>query len=102
MKQNKLKYLMSLVLLLSVLPASAYDFMVDGIAYNIYGNNVHVTYTEFQSSSNYSGLMGNLVIPETITYNNETYTVTAIGEYAFWHCGGLTSVTIPNSVTSIY
>ena len=27
--------------------------------------------------------------------------VTSIGNYAFWYCTGLTSVTIPNSVTSI-
>lgn len=39
----------------------------------------------------------NLVIPAT--YNN--LPVTAIKENAFWGCSGLTSVTIPNSVTSI-
>ena len=27
--------------------------------------------------------------------------VTSIGDYAFWYCTSLTSVTIPNSVTSI-
>ena len=44
---------------------------------------------------------GDVVIPETVTYNGKTYSVTSIGNSAFYHCSGLTSVTIPNSVTSI-
>ena len=101
MKQNKLNFLMSLMMLLSALSVSAYDFMVDGIAYNINGSNATVTYTEYQSSSNYNGQVGELVIPETVTYNGMTFTVTSIGSYAFYRCYGLTSATIPNSVTSI-
>ena len=50
---------------------------------------------------------GELVIPDEITYNEITYSVTTIGEDAFGtctpydYCTGLTNVTIPNSVTSI-
>ena len=40
-------------------------------------------------------------IPETVTYNETTYSVTSIEEKAFQFCDNLTSVTIPNSVTSI-
>ncbi len=36
-----------------------------------------------------------------MTYDNVTYSVTSIGEYAFSLCNGLTSVTIGNSVTTI-
>ena len=42
-----------------------------------------------------------LVIPETTTHNGKTYSVVAIGWTAFKDCSVLTSVTIPNSVTSI-
>ena len=40
-------------------------------------------------------------IPSNVESNGQTYTVTSIGDYAFWNCSGLTSVTIPDGVTSI-
>ena len=53
------------------------------------------------SSNNKDAYVGNIIIPESTTYNGTTYSVTSIGEYAFYNCSGLTSVTIPNFVTSI-
>ncbi len=44
---------------------------------------------------------GNLDIPESVTYNNITYSVTAIGESTFYDCSGLTGVTIPNTIKTI-
>ena len=44
---------------------------------------------------------GSITIPSSIGYENLTYNVTSIGDYAFYKCSGLTKVIIPNSVTSI-
>ena len=81
----------------------AEDFQVDGIYYNILTdktNEVEVTCQHKWSSDNYSYLTTAL-IPETVTYNGTTYSVTSIGYRTFASCSGLTSITIPNSVTSI-
>ncbi len=44
---------------------------------------------------------GSLTIPSTVSYGGSTYGVTAIGSNAFADCYDLTSVTIPNTITSI-
>ncbi len=92
-----------LLLLALFLPAiaTAHDFEVDGIYYNINGNNATVTYRGSYSSSYSNEYTGQVVIPETVTYNGTTYSVTSIGYSAFSGCTGLTSIDIPNSVTSI-
>ena len=87
-------------LILSVffsISASAYDVVVDRIYYDISENNATVTYN-YNYNYSYSG---DIVIPESITFENSKYSVTSIGESAFEDCRSLTSVTIPNSVTSI-
>ena len=82
------------------LSASAYNFTVDGLYYNIVSISdltCAVTYDDVNDTE-YSG---DIVIPEQVTYNGRTLTVTSIGGSAFYGCSGLTSVSIPNSVTSI-
>ena len=83
-------------LILSVffsISASADVVEVDGICYDISETTATVT-----QGGDYSG---DIVIPESITFENSIYSVTSIGESAFYKCSSLTSVTIPNSVTSI-
>ena len=93
----------TLLLLALLLPASAaaVDFMVDGIYYNINGNEATVTYgfNEYDYPPQY--YTGDVVIPETVTFDGITYPVTAIGEWAFGRSENMTSVVIPSSVTSI-
>ncbi len=40
-------------------------------------------------------------IPSSVTIEGGTFSVTSIGNEAFYYCNGLTSIEIPNSVTSI-
>ena len=97
MKLSNLFKSFFLALIAAMMPqlASAYDFMVDGIAYNYNNDGTSVSVS---SGSDYTG---EIIIPDNVTYNSTTYSVTSIGEYAFGRCSGLTSVTIGNSVTSI-
>ena len=96
---QKLKFILILVLVLLTSNINAYDFEVDGLFYNIISNDqVEVTYKSY-----YDGYYkGNIEIPETISHNNQLYYVTAIGDYAFCSCTGLTgSLIIPNTVNKI-
>ena len=96
------RFLLSLlVALLTTLSINAYNFKFGGLYYNTTSNNtVEVTYKWYNDPSNYQGLT-TATIPETVTYNGTTYSVTSIGDKAFMYCTSLTSITIPNSVTSI-
>ena len=93
----------SVMLLALLLPAtaSAYDFEVDGIRYNINGNEAAVTSKGLYYDMFFVGYSGSVVIPATVTYNGTTYPVTSIDEIAFYCCTGLTSIDIPNSITKI-
>ena len=102
MKQFIQKILLSVVCLLLTVGVSAYDFRYDGLCYNIISEDdrtVEVTYYNYVINYNY--VSGELTIPERVIHSGKTYKVTSIGGYAFYNCSGLTSVAIPNSVTSI-
>lgn len=89
--------------LLWSITAHAYDIEVNGMYYNITDNQtktVEVTYVEF-GEGNADFYYGNVTIPKRISTNGVTYTVTAIGDYAFYFCSNLASINIPTSVTSI-
>ena len=103
MKTKYRHLLLFLLILMSCIGARAHDFVVDGIYYNITSSSVPYTVavTYAGTSSQLSAYSGAVTIPESVTYNGVTYSVTSIGKEAFYYCRGLPSVTIPNSVTSI-
>ena len=111
-----------LVMLCAAATASAgtiytYDFMSGGLAYKINddgSNTVSVTYeqrSKYQGWDNdlemevyspaYQNLVGAVSIPSTVQYNNKMYRVTRIEQEAFWACTGITSISIPASVTTV-
>jgi len=55
---------------------------------------------DYSTNPNYEGLT-TATIPSSVEYENETYTVSSIGDHAFKNSASLTTVIIPNSVTSI-
>ena len=104
MKKNYLNLFLSAVALLYCMVASAHDFEVDGIFYNITDESaktVEVTFKGNEYNSYTDEYSGEVVVPETVEYHGYTYTVTAIGEYAFYDCDYLTNVKLPNTIVQI-
>ena len=109
------KFLFTLCLLLLPMMASAQNYVngtnVDGIYYLFNSSQKTATITckwvaYFSSGIDYgmsgkADYSGDFVIPSEVTYNEETYQVTGIGDAAFARCASLTSVSIPDCVVSI-
>ncbi len=101
---------MKRLLLLSVLAlflsttSWAYDFSVNGFYFNVYSSSertCHVTYASSYTSGNSIAYKGDLTIPNSAYYAGYIYSVAGIGASAFHNCSGITSVSIPTSVTLI-
>ena len=97
------KRLLSFILLLVAGITAAYAYSFSKVAptgqtlyYTITSSGsspkVRVTYPSsgypFWSSS-YTQPTGSLTIPSTVTYSGTTYSVTSIGDYAFYSCTSL-------------
>ncbi|MBR7167829.1 MAG: leucine-rich repeat domain-containing protein, partial [Bacteroidales bacterium] len=107
------KGLLTLALVLTAMLQTtwAYNFSATSpsghtLYYKIIRGTTNVGVVRPGTGSTYNNYVtGNVVIPATVTYNSTTYNVTELGcvnNYgSFESCSGLTSVTIPNSVTSI-
>ena len=90
--------------------------IIDGINYRLNEDNLTAEVIELKYDTQlddekltvkqlikaiFNGYKGDIVIPETVKFNEATYRVTSIGQKAFAGSYSLKSVTIPNSVTSI-
>jgi hypothetical protein len=81
---------------LSILSAQALAFDVGGFSYTVIGATTDVEVTGRASGNTAT----DIVIPATVLDGTTTYSVTTIGDSAFYQ-KALTSVTIPDSVTTI-
>ena len=90
--------------------AFAYDFSAvcesgQTLYYNILNDHeVEITYPyngDGGSWLTYPEPAGNLIIPSIVEHNGISYTVTSIGNRAFIECDQITSVEIPNTITSM-
>lgn len=98
MKVLKKSYLFLLCLIFCK-EVYAYDAVINGIYYNLDNSlkTAEVTY-RVQNTASYSG---DISIPSSVTSESIEYTVTSIGNNAFYLCSDLQSVEIPNSIRTI-
>ncbi|MCH5236571.1 MAG: leucine-rich repeat protein [Muribaculaceae bacterium] len=91
------KFLLSIISAISLSAASyAYDLEINGVYFNII--DAENRYLEVVQGYNYSGI---IILPESISYKGATYTVTSIGENAFFNCADLQYIELPNSIVTI-
>lgn len=97
------RILMTLSFVLMAVASWAHDVEVDGIYYSLNrsNNTATVTYNQIRPGIITSSYSGNVVIPDEISVDGVTFTVTRIGHSAFDSCKDLTSVIIGNSVKTI-
>ena len=96
MKHPYFKTILLCLCMFASINAFAEAVEIDGIYYNLVTKIKQAEVTK--NPNKYTGTVN---IPETVTYNSVTYSVTSIGDKAFYDCYRLTSVAIPNSVTNI-
>lgn len=107
MKQLNITILLTVIMSMFGAKAYAHDIEVankDGVTiyYNWINDNTELSVTYCGNNDSYSNeYSGDIFIPNSIEYDEKTYSVTIIGDYAFYGCTGLTSIKIPNSVTII-
>lgn len=91
MKQTLLSFLLALLPIV----ASADAVEIDGIRYNLIPKGKAA---EVSGCTNNSGT---IVIPETITHEGVEYNVTKICSWAFSSCSDVNNVTIPKTIKAI-
>ena len=91
------KIIVTLLCFLCCFGADAVTFVVNGISY-IVTSTSELTVSVNSKRPKYSG---DVIIPETVTYNGKEFTVTGIDFGAFVDCGDLKSVSIPKTIINI-
>lgn len=120
MRKTRIQRIASVILFaFTLIHASAYDCVVEGIYYNL-SNTTEVIRVEDPNTGLWSNMVvtrpvaaevthaenenvysGDIVIPSTVSFDGLTYNVRGINDYAFQNCSSLNSVVIPESVIRI-
>lgn len=99
-------FFMLLLATVACLSSFAYDFEANGIFYSLTDKewdsetDSHV-YRSVAVTSGDALYEGDITIPASVSYNDQTYSVKYIWDAAFSNCPRLTSVVLPNTITSI-
>ena len=65
------------------------------------GSNPRHWQSETTATVNVTTYQGNLTLPETVSANGKTYTLTAIGDEAMMGCRALTSLVLPSTIKTL-
>lgn len=104
------KYLSLLFFMCITLSAMANGVLINGVYYILDAakQTASVTYPVWPKTASGDPIStpqdlytGDVVIPSTVTYLDTVYSVTSIGDNAFFGSSRMRSVAIPNSVTSV-
>ena len=95
-----MKKLFTLLAIVACTFSYAEIVQIDSLYYSLGTTTAQVVKDQTSNNSVYSPYTS-ITIPASVTYNEYTYPVTAIGTDAFENCANLQSVTIPTSVTTI-
>ena len=93
-------YSLSLLALLCLTGGRAWaqtTFSQGNFAYTVTSSSAKTVSVAMKNNT----ISGDIVIPSTVTYSGNTYTVTSVSDYAFDNARDITSVSIPGTVTSL-
>lgn len=104
-------FLIALLLVALINSAWAFDFYAvcssgQTLYYNITDANNHYVEVTCPGASyapwtGYTEPTGNMTIPSSVSNGGNTFSVKAVGAYAFYECENITGLTFPNTIISI-
>ena len=78
---------------------NSYDFVSDGIRYDITSNNSSNGYRV--SVAGYEGTSLSVIVPETVNYNDKDYVVGNVMPMAFFEAEDIRVISLPSTITDI-
>ena len=99
-------FILLCTILISFGAQASYDFKVDDIYYKINSDketvNVSSSISTIYPDMDNTDYAGDIVVPESVTYNGKSYTVTGVEDFCtFEHAKALQSVVLPATISSL-